>query len=67
MARQAAAKEHKAQVTANITEDKSVKGLAGNIFKHLRAEGFDSKDIISVSSQLLSLVTSELQSKSDIS
>ncbi len=41
--------------------EKSVKHLADNIFKNLCDEGFQPKDIIGVSSQLLSLVTSELK------
>jgi hypothetical protein len=41
--------------------DKAVKVLASSIFRHLQSEGCQPKDIISVSSQLLSLVTSELQ------
>ena len=41
--------------------DKAVKVLASSIFRHLQSEGCQPKDIISVSSQLLSLVTTELQ------
>lgn len=41
--------------------DRSVKTLANSIFKSLTNEGCDPKDIIGVSTQLLSLVTTELQ------
>jgi len=41
--------------------DKAVKLLASSIFRHLQSEGCQPKDIICVSSQLLDLVTSELQ------
>ena len=44
---------------ANLPE-RAVKALANSIFKHLRHEGCQPKDIISVSTQLLSLVTTEL-------
>ncbi len=40
--------------------ERAVKALATSIFKHLRHEGCQPKDIISVSTQLLSLVTTEL-------
>lgn len=40
--------------------DQAVKSLASSIFTQLQGEGCNPKDIISVSSQLLSLVTSEL-------
>ena len=43
--------------------DRAVKTLADSIFKTLREEGCNPKDIIGVSSQLLSLVTSELEKK----
>ena len=44
--------------------DKAVKLLASSIFRHLQSEGCAPKDIICVSSQLLDLVTSELQKDS---
>ncbi len=45
--------------------EKAVRSIASSIFKTLCNEGCNPKDIIGVSSQLLSLVTSELQ-KEDI-
>jgi hypothetical protein len=42
--------------------DKTVKALANSIFRNLRHEGCQVKDIISISTQLLSLVNSELNS-----
>ena len=41
--------------------DKAVKLLASSIFRQLQDEGCDTRDIISVSSQLIDLVTHELQ------
>ena len=41
--------------------DKAVKNLAGSIYRQLQDEGYAVKDIISVSSQLIDLVTAELQ------
>jgi hypothetical protein len=40
--------------------DRAVRSLAGAIYKHLQDEGCQPKDIISVSSQLLGLVSQEL-------
>ena len=41
--------------------DKAVKLLASSIFRQLQDEGCEPRDIISVSSQLIDLVTHELQ------
>ncbi len=41
-------------------QDKALRHLADSIYKHLQSEGCHAKDIIGVSSQLLSLVTTEL-------
>lgn len=53
-----AAPERQAAVAA--LPDRAVKLLATSIFTQLQGEGCKPKDIISISSQLLSLVTSEL-------
>lgn len=45
----------------NVLSDNIVKSLAHSIFENLCTEGCRPQDIIGVSSQLLSLVTSELQ------
>lgn len=45
----------------NVVSDKAVKLLASSIFKQLQSEGCAPRDIISVSSQLIDLVTSEIQ------
>lgn len=50
---------------ADPITDKAVKHLASSIFRHLQSEGCMPKDIISVSTQLLDLVTTEL--KRDVS
>ena len=44
--------------------DKAVRTLADAVFKHLQDEGCQAKDIISVSSQLLGLVTDQIREKS---
>lgn len=54
------------QSTTNIAAkvaitDKAVKVLAGSIYRQLQDEGYAAKDIISVSSQLIDLVTTELK------
>jgi hypothetical protein len=41
--------------------DQAVKHLASSIFRQLQSEGCEPRDIISVSSQLIDLVTHELQ------
>jgi hypothetical protein len=41
--------------------DKAVRSLADAIFKQLQSEGCQAKDIISVSSQLLGLVTEQIR------
>ena len=52
------------QVANNLKHrvtDKAVKLLASSIYRQLQDEGCAAKDIISVSSQLIGLVTDELQ------
>ena len=52
------------QVPSNakqIVSDKAVKVLASSIYRQLQDEGCAPRDIISVSSQLIDLVTTELQ------
>ena len=41
--------------------DRAVKTLADAIYKHLQDEGCQTKDIINVSSQLLGLLTEQIQ------
>lgn len=41
-------------------QDKALRHLADSIYKQLQNEGCHAKDIIGVSSQLLSLVTTDL-------
>lgn len=43
-----------------VITDKALRSMADAIFKHLQDEGCQPKDIISVSSQLLGLVTTEI-------
>ncbi len=48
-------------MTHQPVSDKTVKLIADSIFAQLQKEGCKPRDIISVSSQLINLVTSELQ------
>ena len=48
-----------------VVTEKAVKSLANSIFRQLRQEGCAHRDIISVSTQLLDLVTCEIQSKAE--
>jgi hypothetical protein len=41
----------------------ALRSLASTIYKQLQSEGCKAKDIINVSTQLLDLVTTELQSE----
>lgn len=45
---------------ANVTQ-KAVKVLASSIYRQMLDEGFQPRDIISVSSQLIDMLTTELQ------
>ena len=40
--------------------DRAVRVLASSIYRQLQDEGYEARDIISVSSQLIDLVTNEL-------
>ena len=44
-----------------IIPAKVVRSLANSIFQNLREEGFENKDIIGVSSQLIGMVTSAIE------
>ena len=48
-------------VTKPAVNDKAVRLLANSIYRQLQDEGCEVRDIISVSSQLIDLVTAELQ------
>ena len=50
----------KPAATANLN-DRAVRNLADAIYKHLQEEGCEAKHIISVSSQLLGLVTDQIR------
>ena len=49
-----------AQVKHSVN-DRAVRVLASAIYRQLQDEGCEARDIISVSSQLIDLVTTELQ------
>lgn len=57
MSVQAAAKS----VRKVAVSDQAVKALASSIYQQLQQEGCETRDIISVSSQLIDLVTAALQ------
>jgi hypothetical protein len=41
--------------------DRSLKIIAKSLFKELKANGYDSRHIVSLSTELISLVTSDLR------
>ncbi len=43
-----------------VVGDRAVRLLASSIYRQLQDEGYEARDIISVSSQLIDLVTHEL-------
>lgn len=55
-----------ARYSSRPLPDRAVKVLATSIFRHLQNEGCQPKDIISVSTQLLSLVTTQLKKNNPI-
>lgn len=50
------------QALSGHAQDRSLKIIAKSLFKELKANGFDSRHIVSLSTELISLVTSELRS-----
>jgi hypothetical protein len=46
--------------------DKALRGMADAIFKQLQNEGCEAKDIISVSSQLLGLVSDQIKESATV-
>ena len=46
--------------TKQAVGDRAVRVLASSIYRQLQDEGYEARDIISVSSQLIDLVTHEL-------
>lgn len=44
---------------------KSLQILARSIFRELKQNGFDSRDIVSISSELIGLVTTDLRDQSE--
>ena len=53
--------EQATNITSKVVPAKVVRTLANSIFQNLREEGFENKDIIGVSSQLIGMVTSALE------
>ena len=50
-----------AEVASSPTSDKALKIIARSLFKELKQNGYDSRQIVSLSTELISLVTSDLQ------
>ena len=50
-----------AQASSTPSSDKALKIIARSLFKELKQNGYDSRQIVSLSTELISLVTSELQ------
>lgn len=48
--------------TAVPTNDKGLKIIARSIFKELKQNGYDSRQIVSLSTELIGLVTTDLRS-----
>lgn len=50
-----------AQANAVPGNDKALKIIARSLFKELKQNGYDSRQIVSLSTELISLVTSDLR------
>ncbi|MCC6746464.1 MAG: hypothetical protein IT371_02330 [Deltaproteobacteria bacterium] len=50
-----------AQANAAPGNDKALKIIARSLFKELKQNGYDSRQIVSLSTELISLVTSDLR------
>ncbi len=50
-----------AQVSNSPTTDKALKIIARSLFRELKQNGYDSKQIVSLSTELIGLVTSDLR------
>ena len=57
-------KKDNTKEVSNPLPDRVIKILANSIYQNLMNEGCQDKDIIGVSSQLISLVTNSLETKS---
>ena len=59
-------KEQQAMIQAPIGErDKAVKILAKSIFRELKMNGYETRQIVALSSELLGLVTSTIKTEPD--
>lgn len=59
-------KEQQAMIQAPIGErDKAVKILAKSIFRELKMNGYETRQIVALSSELLGLVTSTIKPDTD--
>ena len=49
------------QSSLTLSQDKALKIIAKSLYRELRENGYDSKHIVSLSTELIDLVTSELK------
>ncbi len=49
------------QALSGQAQDRSLKIIAKSLFKELKANGFDHRHIVSLSTELIALVTTELR------
>jgi hypothetical protein len=47
--------------TPRIEREKALKILAKSIFRELRTQGYDAREIVSLSTELLSLITTDIK------
>ncbi len=55
------------QALSGQAQERSLKIIAKSLFKELKANGFESRHIVSLSTELISLVTTELRRESESS
>ncbi len=47
--------------TPRVEREKALKILAKSIFRELRTQGYDAREIVSLSTELLSLITTDIK------
>ena len=53
------------QDRTRIVSDRATRVSAHSIYEQLRNEGYSARDMISLSSQLISLITAEMQARAN--
>lgn len=51
------------QISVQANHDKALKIIAKSLFRELKEHGYDCRQIVSLSSELLSLVTTDLRKR----